>query len=68
VFFGRTGPEIARSEGVPLGTVKGRIRLGMLKLRSMVTDDDLLETPSFNLWAGQQQQADGFPATTACPG
>jgi RNA polymerase sigma-70 factor (ECF subfamily) len=31
-FAGRTGPEIARASGVPLSTVKGRIRLGLQRL------------------------------------
>lgn len=33
-FYGRTGREISEMEGVPLGTVKTRIRTAMLKLRS----------------------------------
>lgn len=33
-FYGRTGREISELEGVPLGTVKTRIRTAMLKLRS----------------------------------
>jgi RNA polymerase sigma factor (sigma-70 family) len=37
--FGRTAAEISESEGVPLGTVKTRIRTAMLKLR------DQLEVP-----------------------
>jgi RNA polymerase sigma factor (sigma-70 family) len=32
-FYGRTGREISEIEGVPLGTVKTRIRTAMMKLR-----------------------------------
>jgi RNA polymerase sigma factor (sigma-70 family) len=32
-MYGRSASEIARTEAVPLGTAKGRIRLGMAKLR-----------------------------------
>jgi RNA polymerase sigma factor (sigma-70 family) len=32
-MYGRSAAEIARTEGIPLGTAKGRIRLGMAKLR-----------------------------------
>ena len=32
-FAGYTQPEIAARVGIPLGTVKGRARLGLLKLR-----------------------------------
>jgi RNA polymerase sigma-70 factor (ECF subfamily) len=31
--FGRTAAEIARTEGIPIGTVKTRVRLGLRKLR-----------------------------------
>ena len=31
--YGRTGAEIAEAEGIPLGTAKGRLRLGMARLR-----------------------------------
>jgi RNA polymerase sigma-70 factor (ECF subfamily) len=33
IFHGRTAKEIAEREGVPLGTAKTRIRLGMARLR-----------------------------------
>jgi len=32
-MYGRSAEEIARAEDIPLGTAKGRIRLGMAKLR-----------------------------------
>ena len=32
-MYGRSATEIARAEAIPLGTAKGRIRLGMCKLR-----------------------------------
>jgi RNA polymerase sigma factor (sigma-70 family) len=35
-MFGRTAAEIAEAESIPLGTAKGRIRLGMAKLRDEV--------------------------------
>jgi RNA polymerase sigma-70 factor (ECF subfamily) len=33
-MYGRSATEIARAESIPLGTAKGRIRLGMAKLRA----------------------------------
>ncbi len=39
-FYGRTGREISEMEGVPLGTVKTRIRTAMLKLRSTLEARD----------------------------
>ena len=32
-MYGRSAAEIARAEAIPLGTAKGRIRLGMARLR-----------------------------------
>ncbi len=37
-FKGYNQREIAEQTGVPLGTVKGRLRLGIQKLRNMLTD------------------------------
>ena len=39
-FDGQTQQEISERTGVPLGTVKGRMRLGMQKLRDMLTESD----------------------------
>ena len=65
VFFGRTGPEIAQSEGIPLGTVKTRIRLGMLKLRKIVIDAELTPlsgTTPFNPRARKERRPQPCPA------
>jgi len=35
-FSGYTHVEIARLMGVPLGTVKGRLRIGLQKLKAML--------------------------------
>jgi RNA polymerase sigma-70 factor (ECF subfamily) len=35
-YYGRTAEEISRSEGIPLGTAKTRIRLGLRKLRAVL--------------------------------
>jgi RNA polymerase sigma factor (sigma-70 family) len=37
-FYGRTAEEISRSEGVPLGTAKTRIRLALRKVREQLAD------------------------------
>ena len=37
-FDGYTQREIAELKGIPLGTVKGRIRIGMQKLRSQLQE------------------------------
>lgn len=39
-IYGRTAAEIALTEDIPLGTAKGRIRLGMAKLRQIVVNED----------------------------
>lgn len=39
-FDGLTHGEIAERENAPLGTIKGRLRLGMRKLRAVLTDAD----------------------------
>jgi RNA polymerase sigma-70 factor (ECF subfamily) len=65
VFFGRTGREIAQSEGIPLGTAKTRIRLGMLKLRKIVIDDELTAlsgTTAFKPRARQERRPQVCPA------
>ena len=35
-YYGRTAEEISRSEGIPLGTAKTRIRLGLRKIRALL--------------------------------
>ena len=37
-FEGYTQREISESKGIPLGTVKGRIRIGMAKLRGLLQE------------------------------
>jgi RNA polymerase sigma factor (sigma-70 family) len=39
-FYGRTAREIAELEGIPIGTVKTRIRTAMIKLRSELEVSD----------------------------
>jgi RNA polymerase sigma factor (sigma-70 family) len=36
-FYGRTAEEISRSEEIPLGTAKTRIRLGLRRVRALLT-------------------------------
>ena len=40
-FEGYTQREIAELKGIPLGTVKGRVRIGMAKLRSLLQELEL---------------------------
>jgi RNA polymerase sigma-70 factor (ECF subfamily) len=40
-FYGMSHNDIAETTGIPLGTVKTRIRLGMQKLRSAWTGDEI---------------------------
>jgi DNA-directed RNA polymerase specialized sigma24 family protein len=39
-MYGWTAEEIAHVEGIALGTAKGRIRLGMAKLRRVVIKEE----------------------------
>ena len=39
-FGGLTQPEIAERTGAPLGTIKSRIRLGLLAMRATMVDED----------------------------
>jgi RNA polymerase sigma-70 factor (ECF subfamily) len=39
-MYGRTAAEVAETESIPLGTAKGRIRLGMAKLRDAVVIEE----------------------------
>lgn len=43
-FDGYTYKEVSERTGVALGTIKGRMRLGMQKLRSMLTESDTGES------------------------
>jgi RNA polymerase sigma factor (sigma-70 family) len=36
-FYGRTAEEISRAEDIPLGTAKTRIRLGLRRVRALLT-------------------------------
>lgn len=36
-FYGRTAEEISRAEAIPLGTAKTRIRLGLRRVRTLLT-------------------------------
>jgi RNA polymerase sigma-70 factor (ECF subfamily) len=40
VYFGRTAKEIGEMDGTPVGTVKTRIRDGLLKLRHRLEVED----------------------------
>jgi RNA polymerase sigma-70 factor (ECF subfamily) len=36
-FYGRTAEEISRAEAIPLGTAKTRIRLGLRRIRALLS-------------------------------
>jgi RNA polymerase sigma factor (sigma-70 family) len=42
-FYGYTAREISQAEAIPLGTAKSRVRWGLLKMRSLLDED---ESPS----------------------
>ncbi len=41
-FYGYTARDISELDGIPLGTVKTRIRMGLRKMRDLLRDDTLL--------------------------
>jgi RNA polymerase sigma-70 factor (ECF subfamily) len=57
-FGGRTHAEIAASSGLPLGTVKGRVRLGLLRLRQRL---EAREAP-----CGRAPRAGALAPAAAC--
>jgi RNA polymerase sigma-70 factor (ECF subfamily) len=42
VFYGYTAREISKAEAIPLGTAKSRVRGGLIKVRSLLNQDDPL--------------------------
>ncbi|HEY5093062.1 MAG TPA: RNA polymerase sigma factor, partial [Acidimicrobiales bacterium] len=41
-LYGRTALQISEGEGIPLGTAKSRIRLGMARLRTTINIEEAL--------------------------
>ena len=41
-FYGYTAREISRAEAIPLGTAKSRVRWGLMKMRSLLHEDEPL--------------------------
>ncbi len=46
-FYGFTAREISETEAIPLGTAKSRVRSGLLKVRSLLGDDETRREPKF---------------------
>lgn len=60
-FSGLTQVEIAQRTGAPLGTVKSRVRLGLLSLRSAITDDAARAASTLRGVSGSRETASPLP-------
>ena len=47
-FYGFTAREISQAEAIPLGTAKGRVRSGLMKVRSLLGEDETRSEPKFD--------------------
>ena len=64
-FGGLTQQEIATRTGTPLGTIKSRIRLGLLAMRSMLDCATLAEAPMVTLASRGERATGPLPAPSA---